>query len=117
MFSVAAGPGASNVIPDSVELQGSVRALTQETFDRLHSRIETIVTSTADMYGCTANVSWSHVPYPPTVNDAAMVNFVKSVAEALVPEPRKGAASTVTVAARGRLSHAFNIFVRVLATA
>lgn len=35
----ATGPGAGNVIPDAVELSGTIRALTTEHFARLHSRV------------------------------------------------------------------------------
>jgi len=34
-----AGPGAPNVIPDAVELSGTIRALTTEHFERLRSRV------------------------------------------------------------------------------
>ncbi len=44
-----------------------MRALTDETFDRLHARLEEVAAGVAAAYGCEArNVSWSAVPYPPT---------------------------------------------------
>lgn len=33
------GPGAHNVIPDSVELKGTIRALTARKFDHLRERV------------------------------------------------------------------------------
>ena len=38
-FNLAAGPGAPNIIPDAVELSGTVRALTAEHFERLKRRV------------------------------------------------------------------------------
>jgi IAA-amino acid hydrolase len=75
------GPGAANVIPDSVELMGTIRALTQATFDRLRTRVGEVVTGTAAVHDCRVDsVEWAKVPYPPTVNDAGMVDLVAGVA-------------------------------------
>ncbi|MEW5299169.1 MAG: hypothetical protein WDW38_005057 [Sanguina aurantia] len=80
------GPGASNVIPDQVELQGTIRALTAHTFQRLHARVEEVAAATAAAYRCTCGgVAWSAVPYPPTVNDPGMASLVLDVARALFP--------------------------------
>ncbi|EFJ49506.1 hypothetical protein VOLCADRAFT_59303, partial [Volvox carteri f. nagariensis] len=63
------GPGASNVIPDAVHLSGTVRALTADTFARLHHRVEQMAAGVAAGYGCVVdNMTWSEVPYPPTRN-------------------------------------------------
>ena len=45
-FPFATGFGAPNVIPDAVELSGTVRALTTEHFERLKSRIAQVCTPT-----------------------------------------------------------------------
>ncbi|KAG2430419.1 hypothetical protein HXX76_009944 [Chlamydomonas incerta] len=93
------GAGAANVIPESVELQGTVRALTHATFDRLHRRLEEVAAGVAAAYGCSVgNVSWSAVPYPPTVNEARMAELVLDVAEELVGAE----AAAEAVAAGGR---------------
>lgn len=61
------GAGASNVIPESVELQGTLRALRTDTFERLHARIRELANATAAAYGCSiSEVEYSAVPYPPT---------------------------------------------------
>ncbi|KAG2482906.1 hypothetical protein HYH03_018188 [Edaphochlamys debaryana] len=79
------GPGAANVIPESVELVGTIRALTAPTFERLHTRLEQVAAGVAAAYGCTAeNVTWSAVPYPPTQNEAAMAALVLDVASGLL---------------------------------
>ncbi|KAG2448129.1 hypothetical protein HYH02_006714 [Chlamydomonas schloesseri] len=91
------GPGAANVIPEAVELQGTVRALTLATFDRLHRRLEEVAAGVAAAYGCSiSNVSWSAVPYPPTVNEARMADLVLDVAGELV-----GVEAAVEAAAAG----------------
>lgn len=74
------GPGAANVIPDSVELQGTIRALNTPTFERLRARLEQVAAGVAASYGCsTTNMTWSEVPYPPTQNDPAMSQLVADV--------------------------------------
>jgi len=79
------GEGASNVIPDQVEIQGTLRALTPETFERLHRRLEQVVSQTAATFGCnTSAVQWSPTPYPPTINDAGMVQMVLDVGQQLL---------------------------------
>ena len=70
------GAGASNVIPSEVALKGTLRALTTETNERLHRRIEEVVVGTAKVHGCNiSSFDWSPSPYPPTVNDATMVDL------------------------------------------
>ena len=41
------GPGVANVIPESVTLSGTIRALTNAGFVRLRRRVEEVVTATA----------------------------------------------------------------------
>ena len=69
------GPGAPNVIPDAVELQGTTRALTVAQQQRLRARVEEVVTLVAGAHGCNVTVEWSPVPYIPTVNDAELASF------------------------------------------
>ena len=59
------------------------RALDHDHLMRLQSRVEGMSVSVASGYGCNATVSWrlNEQPlYPPTVNDAASVQFTKEVA-------------------------------------
>lgn len=75
------GEGASNVIPDSVRLTGTVRATTAERFPALRKRVEEVIKQTAALHGCSAaNISWQRRPYPPVVNDAKMADLVADVA-------------------------------------
>lgn len=74
------GEGASNVIPGEVSVKGTLRALTTETNDRLHQRIEQVAVQTATVYGCNvSSFGWSPSPYPPTINDASMVQIASRV--------------------------------------
>lgn len=57
----AAGPGASNIIPQSVNLLGTIRAFDQGTFARLRQRVADVFSGTAEMYGCNATIEWSPV--------------------------------------------------------
>ncbi|PNH03210.1 IAA-amino acid hydrolase ILR1-like 1, partial [Tetrabaena socialis] len=72
------GPGAPNVIPDEVELIGTVRALTASTFQRLHVRLEQVAAGVAAAYGCSVDkVTWSAVMSlgrSPNTSGAPVVN-------------------------------------------
>ncbi|GFR40134.1 hypothetical protein Agub_g690, partial [Astrephomene gubernaculifera] len=86
------GPGAPNVIPDSVLLAGTVRALTPATFARLHVRLEQVAAGVAATYGCSVdNVTWSEVPYPPTRNEPRLTSLVLEVARQLTGGGQQGA--------------------------
>lgn len=50
------GEGASNVIPDQVEIQGTLRALTPETFERLHARLEQVCILCTGSAACIAEL-------------------------------------------------------------
>ncbi|GLI70018.1 hypothetical protein VaNZ11_014752 [Volvox africanus] len=82
------GPGATNVIPESVKLSGTVRALANDTFHRLRIRVGQVATGIAAGYGCVVdNVTWSEVPYPPTRNDERLSALVREVATNLLESP------------------------------
>lgn len=77
----------NNVIPDSAQIGGTLRALTHGDMQRLKKRIEEVSASIAQAHGCTASVDWheeDHPYYPPTVNDGRAAGLVASVAEALM---------------------------------
>src|SRR5690606_32372787 len=67
------------VIPDSVELQITVRAFTDTVRDRIRERIRVLAEAHAASYGATAKVF--HPPgYPALVNHAAENDFARGVA-------------------------------------
>ena len=91
--------GAFNVIPPSVLLRGTIRALDEETLVYLKHGVEKIVRSTSSMFDCTVQVEWSPDFYPPTHNDPVLFEtFSRSVGDLVssegklqVVEPTMGA--------------------------
>ena len=78
---------ASNIMPDTAKLQGTLRALNPETFAAFQKKIADMASSVAEAYGCTAKTNFApehggvkRVPYPPTVNDARAANLAMRVA-------------------------------------
>jgi amidohydrolase len=93
-----AGGTAHNVIPDEVELLGTLRTLSDKMRNEMKAAFERIVTKVAEAHGATAEVRIDE-GYPPTVNDPRAVELVKQVATAQfgegayheVPAPIMGA--------------------------
>ena len=74
------GGEAFNIIPSSVVMRGTVRALSTETLLSLRDRVKSIVESTAETYGCNVTITYSPDYYPPTVNDPFLYsNFSQQV--------------------------------------
>lgn len=69
----------SQVIPDSVELQGTIRALTEVQHNALRTRFTAVVAHIAELHRCTYTIEWSPVPYPPTVNDKRLTGIAREV--------------------------------------
>ncbi len=74
---------AFNVIPQVVELKGTVRTLTPEVRDQAEHEIKRIVEHTAAAAGATA-VAEYHRNYPATINAVEPTQFATSVASGLV---------------------------------
>jgi amidohydrolase len=67
------GGTRSNIIPEQVEMAGTVRSFSAEDEKLLISRIKQIVTKTAEAYGATADVKIPYSShYPVTFNDIAL---------------------------------------------
>jgi amidohydrolase len=88
---------ATNVVPDSCEMQGTVRTFTTEVLDLIERRMSEISHGVAAAFG--AECSFEFVRnYPPTVNHPAEAEFARSVmvdlvgADKVLPqEPTMGA--------------------------
>lgn len=80
------GPGAANILPDAVEISGTIRSLSRPAFDQLRQRVTDVFASTAAMYRCNASVQWSQVPYPPLVTDASITRLALASAAKVVGE-------------------------------
>jgi amidohydrolase len=76
--SVHAG-SAHNVIPDEARLQGTLRSFRDEVRELLRERTRSVIESTAEAAGCTAEVRLKH-GYPAVVNDAASVDRARRFA-------------------------------------
>ena len=79
------GGDAYNVIPQTAQLSGTVRAFTPEVMALVEERMQRIARGTAEAFGARAEVDF-RVIFAPTINDAAQAEFVASVCAATVGE-------------------------------
>ncbi|MEZ5342867.1 MAG: M20 family metallopeptidase [Acidimicrobiales bacterium] len=73
----------TNVIPERVELSGTLRTVSERTRNQMHESIHRVVTGIAAAHGCTAEVE-IRVGYPVTENDPEFVAFAADVLRDLV---------------------------------
>ncbi|MCS7099062.1 MAG: M20 family metallopeptidase [Sulfolobales archaeon] len=76
---------AGNVIPDVVEIYGTIRAFDMSIRDRVLERIEKVVKHYAAAWDCEGSVEVVGTPYPPVVNTPELAEFALSVASKLGP--------------------------------
>ena len=76
---------ATNVVPDSCELQGTVRTFTLEVLDLIEERMKQVAESIAAAFGATCTFEFER-NYPPTVNSPAEAEFAREVMHAIVGE-------------------------------
>ena len=88
---------ATNVVPDSCELQGTVRTFTLEVLDLIEARMKIVAEHTCAAFGATCEFEFER-NYPPTINHAAETEFLRKVMadmvgseNVLVQEPTMGA--------------------------
>ena len=74
------GGSAFNVIPETVELGGTLRALTTEQMANLKARVQAVLEGTAAVYGCRAEIDFGDHDALPTVNDPEVYRFTRDVA-------------------------------------
>ncbi len=60
-----------NIVPETVELLGTVRAFNEDVRKDIHRRIRDITTKTAEMSGAKAEITYG-IGYPVTVNNTAL---------------------------------------------
>ncbi|WP_099239473.1 M20 metallopeptidase family protein [Synechococcus sp. BDU 130192] len=77
---------AMNVIADYADLKGTIRYFNPQLEKTLGDRLETIVSGICQSYGASYKLDHVHL-YPPTINDPAMAELVRSVAEATIETP------------------------------
>ena len=71
---------ACNVIPSTMELQGTIRSLTLEGILKLQTRVKEVAEAIAIANRCEADVTFPGNDYPPTVNDTQCWNLGKLAA-------------------------------------
>lgn len=89
---------AFNVIPETVECEGTVRAVSDGTREMVIGLIKQVAENVAAAHGCIAIVEMVELNYPVTVNDPEAANRTLSVARSLIgdravrmPSPAMGA--------------------------
>lgn len=80
------GGTAFNIIPDEVELWGTVRSLTTEVREKLRTRLEQVVKGVAESFGVDCRLDYEY-GYPVLINDPEMSKLVaKACADGIGPE-------------------------------
>ena len=78
---------ATNVVPDSVELQGTVRTFTTEVTDLIEKRMRQIAEHHCAAHDAVCEFEFVR-NYPPTVNSPAEAEFARKVMAGIVGEER-----------------------------
>lgn len=81
---------ATNVVPDSVEVCGTVRTFRTEVLDLIEQRLREIAVGVAGAFGQDCEFEFRR-NYPPTVNHAAETEFARRVMEDIVGPDAVGA--------------------------
>jgi hippurate hydrolase len=76
---------ATNVIPDSCQLQGTVRTFSIEVLDMIEQRMRQITEHTCAAFDMTCEFSFVR-NYPPTINSAREAEFARGVMVSIVGE-------------------------------
>jgi amidohydrolase len=76
---------ASNVIPDVVEIYGTLRVFDLALRDRILARLESIVKHYSAAWDCEGSLEVTGIPYPPVVNNPELASFALAVASELGP--------------------------------
>ncbi|UCF26627.1 MAG: amidohydrolase, partial [Chloroflexota bacterium] len=79
------GGEAFNVIPETVELRGTIRSFKPEVRDLLLKRFQEIVVGVSEAMDCQAEVALRKIT-PATVNDLEMAERVRGVVSRILPQ-------------------------------
>lgn len=77
------GGSAFNIIPESVHMTGTLRALSREAAESGASSLDRIATHTAEALGTTARLDYEF-GYPPVINSPESVQFLRPILEQTV---------------------------------
>ena len=83
--TVIQGGTASNVVPNFVTIEGTVRTFTTEVLDLMEQRMRELTEQLPQAFGCTGELSFKR-NYPPTINSAAEAHFARELMLELVGE-------------------------------
>lgn len=87
-FTAIHGGEATNVIPQEVEMLGTLRALTLEELHHLQDRVREMAEHLALANRCSAEVEFPGNDYPPTVNDAHCWQLAQTIGADLLGSGR-----------------------------
>jgi amidohydrolase len=76
---------ATNVVPDSCELQGTVRTFTLEVLDLIEQRMKQVAEHVCAAHDATCEFEFTR-NYPPTINAASETEFARQVIASIVGE-------------------------------
>lgn len=74
---------ATNVVPDSCELQGTVRTFSLQVLEMIEQRMRRVAEATCEAFEATCEFSFRR-NYPPTINHPAETQFARAVLSGLV---------------------------------
>lgn len=77
---------ACNVIADTARLSGTVRYFNPHYADFFSQKIEQIIAGVCQMHGAQYELNYQKL-YPPVINDGAIADLVRSVAESVIESP------------------------------
>ena len=83
--TVIQGGTASNVVPNFVTIEGTVRTFTTEVLDLMEQRMRELTEQLPQAFGCSGELSFKR-NYPPTINSAAEAEFARELMLELVGE-------------------------------
>ncbi|WP_374944449.1 M20 family metallopeptidase [Sphingomonas sp.] len=83
--AIRADGGAHNIVPDTAELLGTLRTLSEPTRALMFAAFERIVTNIAAAHGATAK-AWIDDGYPVTMNDPRAIGLIEACTERLAGE-------------------------------
>ncbi len=83
-FTSIHGGTATNVIPETVRMRGTVRSLSTENRDHLKTRLREMADATAQAHRCTSEFLTLDEEYPETSNDAELWKRVHAIGTKLV---------------------------------
>ena len=76
---------ATNVVPDTCTLQGTVRTFSVEVLDMIEARMQAVAKHTCAAFGATCEFEFQR-NYPPTINSAPEAAFAREVMAQIVGE-------------------------------